>query len=371
MKCIFIVQGEGRGHLTQCIALENILRSHGHEVVKVLVGKSFSRQIPDFFRRNIHAPIERFESPNFLPTPANKRNTLTRSVAYNMFRIPAYLRSIRFLKKSITESGADVVINFYELLTGMAYALYSINTPQICIGHQYLFLHKDFPLPEKNRSEIRLLNLFSRLTCIGACQKLALSFKAMDDDTASNIRVVPPLLRKEVFALHPTKGDYIHGYMLNSGFAENVMAWHRQCPDVPLCFFWDRRGEKEVKQVDATLSFHPLDDKTFLEKMAGCLAYASTAGFESICEAMYLGKPILMVPAHIEQDCNALDATSNGAGIISEDFNLDKLLAFARTYEPDVRFHAWVDSAPQAILHALRPDVLERYVSKMRAAGEF
>ena len=115
-------------------------------------------------------------------------------------------------------------------LTGMAYALYSINTPQICIGHQYLFLHKDFPLPEKNRSEIRLLNLFSRLTCIGACQKLALSFKAMDDDTASNIRVVPPLLRKEVFALHPTKGDYIHGYMLNSGFAENVMAWHRQRP---------------------------------------------------------------------------------------------------------------------------------------------
>ena len=77
MKCIFIVQGEGRGHLTQCIALENILRSNGHEVVKVLVGKSFSRQIPDFFRRHIHAPIERFESPNFLPTPANKRNTLT------------------------------------------------------------------------------------------------------------------------------------------------------------------------------------------------------------------------------------------------------------------------------------------------------
>ena len=52
----------------------------------------------------------------------------------------------------------------------------------------------------------------------------------MDDDTASNIRVVPPLLRKEVFALHPTKGDYIHGYMLNSGFAVNVMAWPDSVP---------------------------------------------------------------------------------------------------------------------------------------------
>lgn len=31
------------------------------------------------------------------------------------------------------------------------------------------------------------------------------------------------------------------------------------------------------------------------------------AGFESVCEAMYLGKPLLMVPAHIEQDCNISD----------------------------------------------------------------
>lgn len=53
--------------------------------------------------------------------------------------------------------------------------------------------------------------------------------------------------------------------------------------------------------------------------MAGCKAYASTAGFESVCEAMYLGKPILMVPAHIEQDCNAYDAEKSGAGIISSD----------------------------------------------------
>ena len=40
MKVLFIVQGEGRGHLTQAITLEEILRRNGHEVVEVLVGKS-------------------------------------------------------------------------------------------------------------------------------------------------------------------------------------------------------------------------------------------------------------------------------------------------------------------------------------------
>lgn len=48
MKILFIVQGEGRGHLTQAISMEKLLRSNGHEVVEVLVGKSESRRLPGF-----------------------------------------------------------------------------------------------------------------------------------------------------------------------------------------------------------------------------------------------------------------------------------------------------------------------------------
>lgn len=76
--------------------------------------------------------------------------------------------------------------------------------------------------------------------------------------------------------------------------------------------------------MDETLSFHQIDDVKFLNAMAGCRAYASTAGFESICEAMYLGKPVLMVPAHIEQDCNAYDAMKAGAGIISDSLTCNR-----------------------------------------------
>lgn len=55
--------------------------------------------------------------------------------------------------------------------------------------------------------------------------------------------------------------------------------------------------------------------------MAGCKAFATTAGFESVCEALYLQKPVLMVPVHIEQECNAFDATRAGAGIRSDRFD--------------------------------------------------
>ena len=351
MKYLFIVQGEGRGHLTQCIALEEILRNNGHEVVEILVGKSNARSLPEFFGRSVHAPVGRFESPNFLPTASNKRDNIMRSVAYNLAKVPTFWRSIRYIRQRIRETEADVVINFYELLTGFAYAFYPITVPQICIGHQYLFLHRDFDLPRRQKAKILMLNFFSRLTSFGAYKRLALSFKQLDEDKKQHICVVPPLLRKEVFRQQTTLGDYIHGYMVNAGFGENVMEWHKRNPSVPLRFFWDRKGEERIKRIDDTLSFYQLDDTEFLRQMSGCKAYASTAGFESICEAMYLGKPILMVPAHIEQDCNAYDAAANGAGIVSNDFNLDRLVEFAGQYRPNPDFRTWVQKAPYIIIN--------------------
>ena len=107
MKYLFIVQGEGRGHLTQCIALEEILRNNGHEVVEILVGKSNARSLPEFFGRSVHAPVGRFESPNFLPTASNKRDNIMRSVAYNLAKVPTFWRSIRSTSIRLTHlSGA-------------------------------------------------------------------------------------------------------------------------------------------------------------------------------------------------------------------------------------------------------------------------
>ena len=60
--------------------------------------------------------------------------------------------------------------------------------------------------------------------------------------------------------------------------------------------------------------------------MADCSAMASTAGFESVCEAMCLGKPVMMVPVegHFEQYCNARDAPSGCSGYIFQNISGSK-----------------------------------------------
>lgn len=364
MKFLFIVQGEGRGHLTQAISLESILRNNGHEVVEILVGKSPVRRLPGFFNRQIHAPVKQFISPNFLPTASNKQANLTRSVIYNLSKIRNYWNSIKFINQRIRETDADVVINFYELLTGLTYLFFKPNTPQICIGHQYLFLHKDFKFPQTEPVSLFMLKLFTRITAIGAKEHLALSFREMKADLKQNIRVVPPLLRKEVFQQQVTHGDYIHGYMVNAGFAEDVKKWHQDHLNIPLRFFWDRHEEESVKIIDDTLRFYQIDDREFLHQMAGCKAYATTAGFESVCEAMYFGKPILMVPAHIEQICNAFDASRCGAGIIDSDFNLSNLVYFCKKHKPDPKFKQWVLSAPYRIVNELEKANMQNWTTE-------
>ena len=81
-----------------------------------------------------------------------------------------------------------------------------------------------------------------------------------------------------------------------------------------LCVYYE--DENEVFQ---TLFVHAINDKLFLDMMSRARGLASTAGFESVCEAMYLGKPVLMVPVkgHFEQFCNSRDAFKAGAGIFN------------------------------------------------------
>ncbi len=353
MKILFIVQGEGRGHLTQALALEQMLGAHGHEVVGMLVGKSKTRKIPRFFTRKAHARLEYFDSPYFKPSKDNRQIGLLRSIACNIMHFPKYLASINLIRRRIKENGADMVVNFYDVLCGMTYALFNPKVPEVCIGHQYLFMHPDFAMPDKWHASQRSLMAFTRATCMRARRRLALSMRPYAPCNDLRLSTVPPLLRQEALTIPRHHGNYIAGYLLNAGFADDVKAWHKLHPDVELRFFWDKRDAPETLHVDEKLSFHRLDDEKFLRTLADSKGYATTAGFESVCEAFYMGKPAIMIPAHIEQLCNATDAEREGVGIVADGFAIDRLLEFERQYDADGEFRMWANQAETRIVAAL------------------
>lgn len=355
MRFLFTVQGEGRGHFTQALALSSMLQKHGHEVVAVLVGKSDAREIPSFFRDKIGAPIQAFDSPNFTAVYKQKRPNLTVSVISNISRPFIFRKSILFVKQQIEKYKPDMVINFYELITGMAYEIYRLDTklniPMVAIAHHYVLMNPNFKTTAEQDMKFYFLSVLSKITSGRAHKRLALSFREMEP--YKNVITVPPLLRSEVFEITPTKGDYIHGYMLNTGYYEEIMKWHKKNPNVPLRFFWDKKDADEVTVVDDNLILYRLNDEKFLKSMAGCKAYATTSGFESVCEALYYQKPALMVPVHVEQEFNAFDAGLSGAGITGKKFKLNKLLNFIPDYAPDEKFRDWVHHAEERFMKEL------------------
>ncbi|MGL5682134.1 MAG: glycosyltransferase family protein [Marinifilaceae bacterium] len=350
MRFLFVVQGEGRGHLTQALSLADIIRKEGHELVKVMVGKSKRRSIPDFFIKQIQCPVIPFDSPNFLPSDKAKKAPLIKSVIYNLSRVINYSNSILLLNNEINNNDIDIVINFYELLTGITNALFYPTPKVISIAHQYLFLHKDYKFPNANRSELFFLKLFTQCTALRSDKKLALSFKAFSADSDNGIEIIPPLLRQKIFSLKPIKGNYILGYMVNNGYAEEITTWQREFSNTQVHLFWDRKQNKEVVNTQENLYFHRINDITFLQHLNNAEAYVSTAGFESICEAIYLGKKLMVVPSHIEQQCNAHEVESYGFGVQANTFNLSLLNNFIHNTDITHTFKNWVDQHSDIIM---------------------
>ena len=355
MRFLFTIQGEGRGHYTQALSLSALLRKHGHEVVGVLVGTSDNRQVPPFFTKKIGAPIYEFSSPSFSSFYKQRRPSIFMTVLKNISRPYIFRKSLQIVRDKIKEIRPDTVINFYEMITGMAYQIYKfdkkLNIPMICIAHQYVLLNNNYKTTAEQDVKYYLLSMISRITSNRASKILALSFR--DIPRSGKIVTMPPLLRSEVFEIEPKEGDYIHGYMLNSGYFDDVSDWHEKHPEVPLRFFWDKKDAENTTKISDNFTLHTLDDNLFLQSMAGSKAYATTSGFESICEALYFHKPTLMIPVHLEQEFNAYDAALSGAGITTKKFNLSKLIEFIPEYTPDEGFHDWVHKAEEMFIKEL------------------
>lgn len=344
MRVLFLVQGEGRGHLTQALSLDQMLRTAGHDVIGAIVGVTAERSVPSFFSERFSAPITSVFSPGLVYNTGTNELEPFRTTVQAVRYLRPFWRSLRQVRDLIEIERPDVVVNFYEMLGGLTYVLLRPSAPMVCIAHQYMAFHPNFQRPKGQWFYRQAFKLNTRLTCFGARELLALSFDKQADNPSRRVRVVPPLLRQEVTELKPTNGDSLLAYVTQPGLHVELLNAHRQHPAIPMDGF--HAGVSVPDQVvDDTLMYHAIDGKRFLEFMARSRAVVTTAGFESVCEAAYLGKPVLMIPQpnHYEQACNAIDGQRAGVGVTAEHFDLDQLLRYLPYHDAEVsrRFRAW------------------------------
>jgi len=358
MKMMFCVLGEGRGHMTQAMAVKEMAEAAGHQVVAVTLGASAARPMPAYFGSAMKIAVRQLPTLEF--KYKNNRSVSNTATLLGVFgQLPKYVRILRQLDAIVGETQPDVILNFFEPMAAFYALTRRKRPPVVAIGHQFMFQHPGYVRAPQLWKQLLSMKIYTRL--LGArATKLALSLYETPDLPGERIIVGPPILRKQLFQLNSNpNGDFVLVYLLNHGYAEQIIAWSAKNPQTKLHCFYDKPSSPPEFQHSPSLTFHRLDGEKFLQMMAECRHVVCTAGFESVSEAAWLGKPLFLVPVenHVEQQVNALDAQQFGLGVAETSFNLDRL-AELPDHLPVEKFRHWVNGAAEklfiAVEHAVK-----------------
>lgn len=350
LRVAFVVQGEGRGHMTQALALAQMLRVAGHRVVKAFLGRSRLRAVPRYFEEGLGAPVHTFAAPTLVPDTDRRAVSVGATALDSTLRFPAYVAAAVRLARQLRPDEVDVVVNFYDLVGALSRAVLGAPVPSVTLAHNYWFVHRAAGIPPASPLMRAAFTMLTRASMLGSDVRLALAFGPGPVDHELELRIAPPLLRASILDVAPTEGDYLLAYAVNPGYANDLAAWHRdrRGPIETHCFV---EGGATALHVETATGFHmhDLDDKAFLQRMAGCRAYVGSAGFESLCEAFHLGKPVLAVPTagQPEQALNAWDADRHGVARAGSYAELDDFLEKPPVPDPEAvrAFRAWTAEA--------------------------
>ncbi len=285
----------------------------------------------------------------------NNRAVSNTATLFGVFRkLPKYFRILRQLDDLVRETQPDVILNFFEPMAAFYAITRRRRPPVVAIGHQFMFQHPGYVRAPHLWKQLFSMKLYTRL--LGArATRLALSLYEVPGLPQKRIIVGPPILRKQLFQLEANPhGDFVLVYLLNHGYADQIIHWSEKNPRTKLHCFYDKPGAPPEFQHSPALTFHRLDGEKFLRMMAECRHVVCTAGFESVGEAAWLGKPLFLVPVenHVEQQVNALDAQQFGLGLAEKNFNLDRL-AELPDHLPVEKFRTWVNCAPEKLFAAI------------------
>jgi uncharacterized protein (TIGR00661 family) len=353
MKMMFCVLGEGRGHMTQAMAVKEMIESAGHQVVAITLGVSAQRPVPAYFEAAMKVAVTKLQTLEFKYRNNRSVNNLATMVGV-AGKLPKYAQLLRRFDQIVHDQQPDLILNFFEPIAAFYAITRRHRPPVVAIGHQFMFEHPDYVRAPHLWKELLTMKLYTRLLGVRST-KLALSLYAAPDLPEKNIFVCPPILRKQLFGLKSNPdGQFVLVYLLNHGYAEQIIQWSAAHPQTRLHCFYDKPGAPAEFQHSPSLTFHQIAGEKFLKMMAECRQVVCTAGFESLGEAAWLGKPLFLVPVenHVEQQVNALDAQQCGIGIAEKSFNLDRLTELPDRL-PTEKFHAWMNCAPKKLFQAI------------------
>jgi uncharacterized protein (TIGR00661 family) len=301
------------------------LRRH-HEVVVLAGGDAYETLAP-------HHPVVRIPTLRYGYGRDGKRSLSrtfgenVRCVADVLFGGPT-LRQVEYLAR---HARPHVAICDAEPWTHTVAA--RLRIPRISFDHFGILAYCRPPMAWLDRVR-SLRDVFAYRGLMGRPDRVIVSSFYDGGRREPRVRFVGPLLREEVLRTKPSRGDHLLAYF-NQGDSQLTLPIEdtlRSLGMPVVIYGTTRRGS------DGRLYFRPPSNRPFLEDLAGSRAVFSTAGNQLVGEAMWLGKPMLVMPEDtVEQRLNAAAVERTGLGLQIDSRRVSRE-AFERLFADEARF---------------------------------
>ncbi|WP_118973584.1 glycosyltransferase family protein [Taibaiella koreensis] len=287
MKILFAVQGTGNGHLSRARDIYPELMKYG-EVDLLVSGYQADLSLP--------YPVKyRLKGLSFI---------FGRHGGVSLWQTFRRLSPWRFFRDiyHLPVEDYDLVVNDFEPVSAWACKLRKV--PCIALSHQSAVVQAASPKPEVagwfGRFILRYYAPFSSY--------YGFHFERYND------KIFTPVIRREVQALTPVKGNHYTVYLPAYDDAALIRFLHRFKGVTWEVFSKHNKEAFTFEQIQ----IRPIENEAFLESLESCSGALLGAGFEGPAEALYLNKKLLVVPMkrQYEQQCNAAAIHRLGVPVI-------------------------------------------------------
>jgi uncharacterized protein (TIGR00661 family) len=302
VRIVYGVFGYGRGHATRALSVLPDLCKR-HEVSILAGGDAYDALAPTY-------PVFRIPTLRYEYDETGERS-VSRTFGENFAHVsdliwqgPAYNEVQRFVRQVAPE----VAICDSEPWSHAAAA--RLGIPRISFDHFGLLAYCRPPIPWSDRlRSYRDVTAYRSL--MGRPDRIIVSSFYDGGDHDPRIRFVGPLLRAQVLQRQATRGQHLLVYLNRGAFQLTArIEGALRSLDLPVIVYGTPRRGRE-----ANLDFRAPCDDGFVDDLARCRAVFSTAGNQLVGEAIWFGKPMLVMPERtVEQRLNAAAVERLGIG---------------------------------------------------------
>lgn len=295
-RILFGVMGDARGHVSEALTVAQDMPKH--EFLFVGGGHVHDLKAEGYMVEDVPMGSTLYRN-NSVDIPATALN------AAKIFLNPK--KVLDRLSRVIVEFDPDLIVTDYEYFTPLA----AKRLGRLCISldHQHIMTHCVYETPPQQRLSRMMTLLPVRLLYSNSAKFIIMSFFRLPTIDPETAQIVPPLIKRGVRTLASDIKDHVLVYQTSPTF-------HRLLPaleQVNSQFIIYGLGARTPRN---NLVFKPASPKEFLEDLASCKYVITNGGHNVICEALYLGKPVLSFPISnaYEQFLNAYFLHQQGFG---------------------------------------------------------